>query len=110
MSEKTYLITVERPTEGLLLRVSFGAPSSNGPKVRDAADQLAELAANGELAGGGKVFVNGPASMPVAFAIAHEVGHIFSEVWVYDPKEDHYVLSISHSETPIGVEWDGGPR
>ena len=93
----TYTIT--RDTEGIL-RVDFGAPSHNGQIVKDAAARLDEMTKSGELSGGGLLKVNGPASLPVAMALAHKLSHRFEAVACYDPKLDKYVVAISHSPKP----------
>ncbi len=93
----TYRMTIEPTTDGLLLRGKFGDPAQNDAIVRDADAQLAALIAAGELPGGKLLRINGPMSMPVAFAIAHRVGHLYGAIAVYDPKlGGKYVVSICH--------------
>jgi len=48
------------------------------------------------LEGGKIVKLNGPASLPVAIAIGHEIGHIFGVIAVFDPKLGKYVVAVSH--------------
>ena len=48
------------------------------------------------LTGGHGVHFNGPASLPVAMALAHAVGHKFGYVAYFDPKLSGYVVAISH--------------
>lgn len=91
----TYKISLE----GNLLRVGFGDPAQNDQIVRDAVTRLAEMTASGELAGGPLIKVNGPASLPVAIAIAHAVAHLYEVVGVFDPKLGKYVVAVSHGAT-----------
>ena len=78
--------------EGDVLKLSFGAPVSNDQIVRDAITAVKDL----NLVGGKIVKFNGPASLPVAMALAHEVGHKFGAVAAFDPKLGKYVVDISH--------------
>jgi CRISPR-associated protein Csx3 len=100
----TYRIESELTTDGILLRVGFGEPAQNDQIVRDAVVRLTELIQSGGLEGI-LLRVNGPMSMPVAFALAHGVGHLFGAVAIYDPKlGGKYVVSISHHPNyPIGL-------
>ncbi len=96
---KTYNISAETTPEGVLLRLSFGEQAQNDQIVRDAASALAEL----NLSGGQTVFLNGPASLPVACTIAHGVAHLFTEVAVFDPKMAGYVVAVSHGGREVGT-------
>lgn len=78
--------------DGDVLRLSFGAQAQNDQIVRDAVAAVNALG----LTGGKVVKLNGPASLPVAIAIAHAVGHLFGAVAAYDPKMGKYVVAISH--------------
>jgi CRISPR-associated protein Csx3 len=104
----TYNIEVEATTTGKILRVGFGEPAQNDRIVRDADARLTELLESGQLRGGKLLKVNGPASLPVAFVIAHRLAHLFSAIAVFDPKlgngdEDCYVVVISHHpDYPLG--------
>ncbi len=79
--------------DGNVLRVSFGSPASNDVIVKDAVAGLKDLG----LAGGPLLKVNGPASMPVSFALAHGVAHLYGAVAVWDPKIPGYVVCVSHN-------------
>lgn len=87
-----YLIRRERD----VLRVGFGVPARNDQIVQDAVRRLREMEADGELDGGGLIRVNGPASLPVAVAIAHALLHKFSAIAIFDPKLNKYVVAASH--------------
>ncbi|MCY7408307.1 MAG: CRISPR-associated protein Csx3 [Alkalinema sp. CAN_BIN05] len=92
----TYLMSLEALADGALLRVVFGTPAQNDQIVRDAVAGLEALVLRGGVEG--RVLrVNGPMSLPVAFAVAHGVGHLFGVVAIYDPKlGGKYVVAISH--------------
>ena len=79
-----------------VMRVGFGVPAKNDEIVRDAVARLAEMTKTGELAGGKLIKINGPASLPVAVAIAHAVAHLYETVAVFDPKLGKYVIAVSH--------------
>jgi CRISPR-associated protein Csx3 len=80
-----------------VLRVSFGKASQNDQVVRDAATRLEEMLSSGELSGGQLLKVNGPASIPVAFVLAHKLAHIYGAIGYFDPKLGKYVISITHN-------------
>jgi CRISPR-associated protein Csx3 len=98
----TYSITstmISAPAAGVLLKMAFGAPAQNDQIVKDAVAALEEL----KLAGGELVLLNGPASLPVAAAVAHGVSHRYGSVACFDPKLAAYVVSVSHNpERPVG--------
>lgn len=80
-----------------VLKIGFADPAQNNRIVVDAATRLDELVKSGELAGGALLKISGPASLPVAFVIAHRVAHLYEAIAVYDPKLASYVVCISHS-------------
>ena len=86
-----------------VLKLAFGAPAQNDQIVKDAVARLSEMDASGELSGGGVILLNGPASLPVACAIAHAIAHRFSAVGVFDPKLNGYVVAVTHDpEVELG--------
>lgn len=76
-----------------LLSVAFGDPGQNDELVKSASARLDEL----KLEGGELCLINGPASLPVAVAVAHGVAHMFGAVACFDPKLAAYVVSVSHT-------------
>jgi CRISPR-associated protein Csx3 len=97
MAELTYVVKLEKSEkDNHVLRIKFGTESHNGPKVRDAKAQLDALLNAGAFDTVSEVFVNGPASLPVAMTIAHSVSHVVEVVACYDPKVNHYVVSVAH--------------
>jgi CRISPR-associated protein Csx3 len=82
--------------EGDVLKVGFADPAQNDQIVKDAVARLDEMVADGTLAGGPVVKINGPASLPVAVAIAHAIGHLYEVIGVFDPKLGKYVVAVSH--------------
>jgi CRISPR-associated protein Csx3 len=79
-----------------VLKVGFGDPAQNDQIVRDAVKRLDEMIKDGTLAGGSIIRVNGPASLPVAMAIAHAIAHLYEVVACFDPKLAKYVVAVSH--------------
>lgn len=79
-----------------ILRVGFADSAQNDQIVRDAVMRLDEMVADGTLAGGPVVKIYGPASLPVAVAIAHAIGHLYEVIGVFDPKLGKYVVAVSH--------------
>lgn len=80
-----------------ILRVSFGEPAQNDQIVQDAAARLEEMVQSGEITGGQLLRINGPASIPVAFVLAHKLAHIYGAIGFFDPKLGKYVISITHN-------------
>lgn len=75
------------------LRLAFGAPAQNPEIIRDAIAAMRAL----HLTGGKLVKFNGPTTLPVAMALAHEVAHLFGAVACFDPKiAPGYVVCITH--------------
>jgi CRISPR-associated protein Csx3 len=89
--------------DGNTLKLGFGSPAQNDQIVKDAVGRLAEMTESGELAGGKLIKINGPASLPVAVAIAHGVNHLYETVAVFDPKLAKYVVAVTH-----GTEYKAG--
>lgn len=90
-----YKISLE---DGNILKIGFGEAAQNDAIVRDAVERLAEMTKSGELKGGELIRINGPASLPVAVAIAHAVNHLYATVAVFDPKMAKYVVAVSHGD------------
>ena len=84
--------------EGEILKVGFGDPAQNDQIVKEAEASLKDMIENGTLSGGSVLKINGPASLPVAVAIAHAVAHRYETVAVFDPKLGKYVVAICHSD------------
>lgn len=81
-----------------VLKINFGEPAQNDQIVRDATTRLDELISTEQLSGGTLLKINGPASLPVAFVIAHKVAHLYGAIAVYDPKlGNKYVVCITHT-------------
>lgn len=88
----SYNVTANVTKDTTVLTLSFGAPAQNDVIVKDAVAAIRSLG----LQGGKVVKLNGPASLPVAIAIAHEVAHIYGAVAAFDPKLAKYVVAVSH--------------
>jgi len=89
----TYKVDLENND---VLKVGFGAQADNDQIVQDAKEHLDEMVESGELAGGPLIKINGPASLPVAFVLAHVLVHRYGVVAVYDPKMGKYVVVTTH--------------
>ena len=76
---------------GEILRVGFGEPAQNDVIVREVNEFMEEQ----KRFGWKLLKINGPASLPVAFVLAHALGHLYEEIGVYDPKLNKYVNCIS---------------
>lgn len=87
-----YTVTIDLNAPATTLKLAFGEPAQNDLIVRDAVATVRAL----DLKGGKVVRLNGPASLPVAIAIAHEIGHIYGVVATFDPKLGRYVVAVSH--------------
>lgn len=83
--------------DGDVLKVGFGSPASNDVIVKDVAGTLATMKSDGTLAGGPLLKITGPASLPVAFVIAHDVTHLYGAIAVFDPKLQKHVVAVSHN-------------
>ena len=77
----------------VVLAISFAGPAPNNLIVPAAIEALAAL----HLTGGRGILFNGPASLPVAMALAHAVAHLYQFVACFDPKLGRYVVAISHT-------------
>jgi CRISPR-associated protein Csx3 len=88
-----YHAGITAQTDGVTaLTVGFGEPASNALIVPDAIESVSALG----LKGGRGIKIDGPASIPVAMAIAHAVCHLYGFVACYDPKLGRFVVAISH--------------
>lgn len=77
---------------GDTLTIGFGDPAQNTEILKELAETLSSTA----FPGGGIIKITGPASLPVAVAIAHHVCHLYGAVAVFDPKMGGYVVAVSH--------------
>lgn len=93
-----------------ILKVSFNKdnPVTGNRIAKDASDRLQELIASNVLTGGDLLKINGRMSLPVCYTIAHEVGHLYSAIAVFDPRLKAYVVVIStNPEYQLGDRIDG---
>jgi CRISPR-associated protein Csx3 len=81
-------------TDGFtVVEINFGERAENDRIVPAAIQAIEDL----NLTGGPGILFHGPASLPVAMALAHAVAHLYGFVAAYDPKLSRYVVSISHT-------------
>lgn len=82
------------------LWIGFGDEAAQTPQIGvEAETKIAELKESGQLsvAKFGKLLkINGPGALVVGFGLAHDLGHVFGAIAVFDPKIDRYVIVISH--------------
>lgn len=101
----SYKIDLE---EGIL-KVSFDKdnPATGDRIVGDAETRLEELINSGVLAGGNLLKINGRMSIPVSYTIAHQLGHLYSAIAVFDPRLNAYVVTITtNPEYQLGTRID----
>ncbi|MBR3236187.1 CRISPR-associated protein Csx3 [Candidatus Saccharibacteria bacterium] len=90
-----YNVSVAETTESTVtLKIGFGEPAGNDEIVKDAEKAIEAVS---QQVMGKTCLLNGPASLPVAFVLAHALLHICPAVAVFDPKLGHYVVAVSHS-------------
>jgi CRISPR-associated protein Csx3 len=97
--------------EGDVLRVGFNRslPARGDRIVKDAVEQLEQMIAARELPGGeGVLKIDGPQSVPVAYAIGHRLAHLYEAIAILDPKigkKGHktYIVTISHGSSEYSV-------
>ena len=90
---RSFTVSIASESEGVVtVTIDFGEPAENTLIVPDAIAALAEL----KLRGGRGIHFTGPASLPVAMALAHAVAHLYGYVACFDPKLQGYVVAISH--------------
>lgn len=87
----TTLFNFNFNSENSTLNIGFGAPAQNTDIVKYV-EKNAPAISGVEL-----LKINGPASLPVAFVLAHKYVHQVGAVAVFDPKLGGYVVSVSHS-------------
>ena len=90
-----YNVSVANTQENVItLKIGFDEPGSNDEIVVDA---KAAVEAVSEAVMGKTVLLNGPASLPVAFVLAHTLNHICPAVAIFDPKMGKYVVAVTHT-------------
>lgn len=95
----SYLIDYEDNT--LKMRFSKTISAKGDRIVLDTKEQLDRLLELKCLPQGGLLKINGPASIPISYLIAHELGHLFSTIAIFDPKiggeqQNRYVVAINY--------------
>lgn len=92
----TYNIEIDQKAN--LLTIGFGTPAQNNQLVKDADNALQQLIDSKKITGGELIKINGPASLPVAMVLSHNLSHLYQAIAVYDPKLSKYVVSIVHGD------------
>lgn len=73
-----------------LFTIGFGEPANNTDIVREVHEM--PLMGCGILA-----LISGPASLPVAFVLAHKLAHRYGAIGIFDPKMSGFVIAVSHN-------------
>jgi CRISPR-associated protein Csx3 len=95
---------VELQGDTLMVDFNLSEPTQNNTLVQVVAHKLNDLITQ-RILGGPLLKINGAQSLPIAFAIAHKVAHLYGAVAIYDPKVKQYIVSISHnSDYPLGAQ------
>jgi len=96
--------------EGDVLKVGFNRvlPAKGDRIVRDAVEQLSQMIDSGQLSGGGVLMIDGPQSVPVAYALGHRLSHLYEAIAILDPKigkKGHktYIVTITHGSSKYEV-------
>jgi CRISPR-associated protein Csx3 len=94
----TYKISLEDD----VLKVGFAKPANGDQIVKDAAARLDEMIRAGEFSGGKLLKIDGPASLPVCYLIAHKISHLYSAIAIFDPKIGRkgyktFITAVSHT-------------
>lgn len=98
-------LSIQRDGRRLSLSTRGLEPGTKLDLLRDAIEQMDEMAASGELRGGGLIGLDGGVPILVAVAVAHILVHQFSAVAVWDPMENVFVVAVSHDpDYPVGTE------
>ncbi len=73
---------------GEVLHVGFNrnVPAQGDRIVKDALYVLNQMIDSGEITGGGRILIDGPQSIPVAYVLSHRLVHLYEVVAVLDPK------------------------
>ena len=80
-----------------ILQLCMGdVPAQNDVLVQTVEKKLDELIAAKKIYGGEIIKINGPATLPIAFVLAHKLNHLYEAVAMYDPKLSKYVIVITH--------------
>jgi CRISPR-associated protein Csx3 len=99
VKEHFFANVVDEASGVVKVEIGFCEPAENTTLVPEAIHAVRALA----LKGGAGIHFSGPASLPVAMALAHLVAHLFGYVACWDPKLSGYVVAISHDpEVPPG--------
>ena len=89
----TFLITLQNDT--LYIGPNPEQPATTDRLVQDAIAKVDHMLAQGNLPGGPLLKVNGPAPLPVCFALAHKLAPIYRAIAAFDPKVNSYIVVIT---------------
>lgn len=89
----TFRISLQNDT--LHISPNSEQPATTDCLVKDAIAHLDNMIAQGTLSGGALLKVNGPAPLPVGFAIAHKLAPLYRAIAAFDPKVHSYIVVIA---------------
>ncbi len=74
--------------KGEVLHVGFNrnVPAQGNRIAKEALELLNQMIDSGEIAGGKRILIDGPQSIPVAYVLSHKLVHLYEAVAVLDPK------------------------
>jgi hypothetical protein len=101
LNHDTYKIEATRKGSQTTYTIGFGdEPADNTDLTQLVSKATYEIPS--ELHGS-VALVTGKASLPVSYALSHNLGHYHKAVAVYDPKLQGFVVAITHdSRYPLG--------
>jgi len=81
--------------EEQILHIDLPQGKTQEDLVRLASEELDELISSGSLYGS-HAKINGRLTTGMALMMGHKLAHVCKTVSVFDPKENSYVLCVSH--------------
>lgn len=90
----TFLISFNSESSKLTIGFNPNKPATNEKLVQDAMQEIENI--KDEIMGP-ILRISGPASLPIAFVLAHTVNHLVGAVAIFDPKLAKYVVAVSHN-------------
>tara|TARA_R110001592_G_scaffold162601_1_gene396193 strand:+ start:3383 stop:3688 length:306 start_codon:yes stop_codon:yes gene_type:complete len=90
----TFKINFDKETSTLKIGFNPEKPATNVELVKDAE---AEINAVKDKIMGPLLKITGPASLPVAFVLAHTLSHLCGAIAIFDPKLGKFVVAVSHN-------------
>ena len=90
----TFKIDFDEKTATLKIGFNPEKPATNEQLVKDAEKEINNLK---DRIMGPLLKITGPASLPVAFVLAHTLSHLCGAIAIFDPKLGKFVVAVSHN-------------